>query len=87
MRAELALANSWVALMEATRVEFVLECKNFSFQLKRTSNQCLKIGIVSSVMREYCEEEMWVWVFPNHKCQKSCQITSQRQVICKDFLA
>ena len=22
------------------------------------------------LMREYCEEEMWVWVFPNHKCQK-----------------
>ena len=21
-------------------------------------------------MREYCEEEMWVWIFPNHKCQK-----------------
>ena len=22
------------------------------------------------VMREYCEEEMWVWVFPSHNCQK-----------------
>ena len=21
-------------------------------------------------LREYCEEEMWVWVFPHHKCQK-----------------
>ena len=32
LRAELALANSWVALMEATRVEFVLECINISFK-------------------------------------------------------
>ena len=36
-------------------------------------------------MRECYEEEMWVWCFPNHKCQKTCQITSQRQVICKEF--
>ena len=36
-------------------------------------------------MREYCEEEMWVWGFPNHKCQKFCQITSRRRVICKEF--
>ena len=21
-------------------------------------------------MSEYCEEEMWVWLFPHHKCQK-----------------
>ena len=21
-------------------------------------------------MRDYCEEEMWTWVFPHHKCQK-----------------
>ena len=21
-------------------------------------------------LREYCEEEMWIWGFPNHKCQK-----------------
>ena len=37
-------------------------------------------------LKEYCEEEMWVWVFPNYKWQKSCQITSRRQVICKFFL-
>ena len=23
-----------------------------------------------NVLREYCEEEMWVWLFPHHKCQK-----------------
>ena len=39
------------------------------------------------VMRQYCEEEMWVLGFPNHECQKSCQITSRRRVICKEFLA
>ena len=37
---------------------------------------------IKTQMREYCEEEMWVWVFPNHECQKSCGI-----LICKEFLA
>ena len=29
-----------------------------------THDACLK------TMREHCEEEMWVWLFPHHKCQK-----------------
>ena len=31
------------------------------------------------LMREYCEEEMWVWVFPNHKCQKCQKILSNHK--------
>ena len=37
----------------------------------------LKSCCQRDTLREYCEEEMWVWGFPNHKCQKSCQITKK----------
>ena len=46
------------------------------------------IGTISNGFQaiiEYCEEETWAWGFPNHKCQKSCQITGRRRVICKEF--
>ena len=36
-------------------------------------------------MREYCEEELLVWVFPNHKCQKSCQISKTHFTLCDNL--
>ena len=47
----------------------------------------LKVALSKKILRQYCEEEMWVLGFPNHECQKSCHITSRRRVICKEFLA
>ena len=30
----------------------------------------IKLCVLWLTLREYCEEEMWVWLFPHHKCQK-----------------
>ena len=32
----------------------------------------LKVALSKKILRQYCEEEMWVLGFPNHECQKSC---------------
>ena len=42
---------------------------------------------IKTQMREYCEEEMWVWVFPHHKCQKKFVKSRVQDEWFDEFLA